>query len=191
MNGKYTTQNKGPRGKEFTRLSFALQNFGGFTLVETLVAISILLLAVMAPLTIAHHGIASTSFARDQVIATYLAQDAIEAIITQKRQNALLRADNWLNNMSGCPVDCIVNPLKIGQSNFTESCNVTCPIKYDDSSGMYGYDTGNPTKFTRTVAFENVQNNSDEAKVTVTVSWKSSLLTKSFSIKTNIFNTQL
>ena len=72
----------------------------GFTLVETLVAISILLLAVTAPLTIAYQGIASTSFVRDQIIATYLAQDAIEAIITQKRQNSLLE-NNWLEKMNG------------------------------------------------------------------------------------------
>ena len=162
----------------------------GFTLVETLVAISVLLLAITAPLVIAYQGIASTSFARDQIIATYLAQDAIEAIITQKRQNSLLE-NNWLEKMNGCSVNCTVDSLKIGQNDFMKSCGGSCPIKYDLTTALYGYDNGIPTKFTRTVMFENVSNNSDEAKVTVTVSWKSSLLMKSFSIKTNIFNTQL
>ena len=56
----------------------------GFTLIESLVAISILLLSISAPLTIASKGLASSFFARDQITAFYLAQDAVEYIRDRK-----------------------------------------------------------------------------------------------------------
>jgi Tfp pilus assembly protein PilV len=52
----------------------------GFTLLEALVAISILMVAVAAPITIAQKGISSAVYTKEQMIASYLAQDAIEYI---------------------------------------------------------------------------------------------------------------
>jgi prepilin-type N-terminal cleavage/methylation domain-containing protein len=44
----------------------------GFTLVEALVAISILLVAIIAPMQIAYQGIAFTKYAKNQLVAQYL-----------------------------------------------------------------------------------------------------------------------
>lgn len=58
----------------------------GFTILETLVAISILLLALTAPLVIVSQALRSSYFSRDQITAYYLAQEAIE-YLRNKRDN--------------------------------------------------------------------------------------------------------
>lgn len=50
----------------------------GFTILETLVAISILILAITAPLAIIAQALRSSYYARDQITAYYLAQEAVE-----------------------------------------------------------------------------------------------------------------
>ncbi len=69
----------------------------GFTLIETLIAISILLIVIVGPMTIAQKGIQSSFYSSDQVTATFLAQEAMEAI-REVRDNealdALRKAEN-------------------------------------------------------------------------------------------------
>jgi prepilin-type N-terminal cleavage/methylation domain-containing protein len=52
----------------------------GFTLIETLVAVSIVSLAVTGPLVAASRSIVSAEVARDKLIASYLAQEGVEYI---------------------------------------------------------------------------------------------------------------
>jgi len=52
----------------------------GFTLVEALVAISILMVAVTSPMMIAQKSISTAILTKDQMTASFLVQDAIEAI---------------------------------------------------------------------------------------------------------------
>jgi hypothetical protein len=52
----------------------------GFTLIEALVAISILMIAIASPIMLAQKGLSSSILSRDQMIASFLVQDGIEAI---------------------------------------------------------------------------------------------------------------
>ncbi len=61
----------------------------GFSLVETLVAITILLLVIIGPLAISASTAKSTSFASEQVIAFFLAQEGLE-LVQKYRDDALL-----------------------------------------------------------------------------------------------------
>lgn len=61
----------------------------GFTLIETLVAITILIVGVLGPLTIAVRGISDGFFARNQIAANYLAQEAVEVIFNKRQTNCL------------------------------------------------------------------------------------------------------
>ena len=56
----------------------------GFTLMETLVAISILLIAVVAPMSTIGGALSFIYIARDQMIAVNFAQEGIE-VVRQKR----------------------------------------------------------------------------------------------------------
>lgn len=65
----------------------------GFSLVETLVALTILLLVMIGPMTITMSSARSTSFASEQVTAFFLAQEGVE-LVEQFRDNRLLDAAN-------------------------------------------------------------------------------------------------
>ena len=65
-------------------------NIKGFTLVETLVAISILMIAIVGPMTIAQNGLSSSIYAREQFIAQFLAQDALEYVRNVRDNNTNL-----------------------------------------------------------------------------------------------------
>ncbi len=52
----------------------------GFTILETLVAIAILIIAITGPLAIVAQSLRSSYFSRDQITAYYLAQEAIEYV---------------------------------------------------------------------------------------------------------------
>ena len=49
----------------------------GFTLIETLVAVSLLTVAIVAPMTLTARSLSAAYYARDQITAFHLAQEAI------------------------------------------------------------------------------------------------------------------
>lgn len=69
----------------------------GFTLVETLVAISILLIVIVGPMTITSRTAKSTTFSSEQVTAFFLAQEGAE--LAQKARDELL-LKNFLDTSS-------------------------------------------------------------------------------------------
>jgi prepilin-type N-terminal cleavage/methylation domain-containing protein len=71
------------------RLQFKIKGKQGFTLVETLIAVAILALALVPPTYTAYQSVISANFAKDQMIANYLAQDAMDYIIAKKNQNII------------------------------------------------------------------------------------------------------
>lgn len=73
----------------------------GFTLVEAMVAISILSLAVTGPMIIAQKGIGAAIYARDQITAFYLAQEAVEYIRNVRDTNRINNI-SWLTSLTPC-----------------------------------------------------------------------------------------
>lgn len=166
----------------------------GFTLIETLVAISILVIAIAAPMTLASQSLSIAFYARDQITAFHLAQEAIEAIRSKRDGNVLL-------NMSGFPTDLLADipsftglPFTIDtRDNAMVLCDPACaPIRNHAFTGLYGYgSTVNgwaDTRFTRTVAVTQVGGSPDEIKVAVEVKWRSGpYRERSFTMSTNLY----
>lgn len=81
------------------------QNYtAGFTLVEALVAISILMIAIASPMTLAQKGLSTATLSKDQMTAAFLAQDAIEAVKNIRDQTAIRGSltNDWLDAFSNC-----------------------------------------------------------------------------------------
>jgi len=173
----------------------------GFTLVEAMVAISILSLAVTGPLVIAQKGIGSAIYARDQITAFYLAQEAVE-FIRNVRDSNRISGTLWLSQFSGCKEDGNGRRCQIDSQypNFETSGAIsTCPsgvcvpISLNSSTNIYGYSSGGgwkPTIFTRTISIDERTKPNVEAVITVTISWTTKLFTpiKTFTIQEHIFN---
>ena len=111
----------------------SLSTSSGFTLVETLVAITILMIAIAGPLTVAEKGLSASIYARDQLIASYLAQDEMEYIKNVLDTNQLTSSSfnqyaNWWLNFSGVTLDTCTN---------TSPCGIDTTSPYDvDNSKM-------------------------------------------------------
>ena len=59
-------------------MKISLYNQSGFSLVETLVAISLLLIVIVGPMTISAKSAKSSTFATEQIQAFFLAQEGLE-----------------------------------------------------------------------------------------------------------------
>jgi prepilin-type N-terminal cleavage/methylation domain-containing protein len=162
----------------------------GFTLIETLVAISVLTMIIIGPLSLATKSIGASLVSQNQITAFYLGQEAIEYVLNI-RDNNFLQSIDWLNGLNqcfganGCYVDI--------PNNIINSCGANCPkIKYDGTGGFYyNYQTGQDTIFTRTVKITkiNIGGAQDEARIEVTVQWLEKFGgQKSFTLQKDIFN---
>lgn len=148
---------------------------GGFTLIETLFAVLILAIALTGPLTIAAKAFNSALVAKDQTIAFFLAQDAVE-YIRFKRDTTALRNEAWLTGLSACfsasnPHGCYIDSR---QDTIAACASSGCPsMRFNTAEGWYSYSSGdNATIFTRTVTLATVANNADEENLTVKVTWR-------------------
>lgn len=152
----------------------------GMTLIETLVAISILAVAIVAPMSLTMQSLSSAYYARDQVIAFNLAQEAIESVRSVRDGNILRIALNQPE--ASCSPTNLLCGIPIGsdftidtRNNWITPCQGTCPhLQTDPQQTLYGYESGwNDTIFTRTVRAEFVGEANDEIRVTVTITRES------------------
>lgn len=157
----------------------------GFTIIETVIAIFILSLAMGTLLTLAANGYYSVRYARNQIVADNLVQEAVE-VIRNTRDNALYdeatnTAARWAqlrNTFNPCFTTngCVVDIYTTG--SLVVACSAKCPyLTYYENQGIYGYSFaypfsgGNtfPTSYVRTVKMSQTQN--DHIRGTVTVEW--------------------
>lgn len=161
----------------------------GFTLIETLVAITVVVTAIAGPLAIATKGLSSAFFARDQIAAFYLAQEAIEYIRNVRDTNTLSDNPDWLSGFASCVSgDCTIDATELQVGNAVALCpQGGCPaLKYNEISGLFNHRTGNESPFTRTVRLSTV--NGNEVSIGVTISWKTGIFSRQFKVRENILN---
>jgi prepilin-type N-terminal cleavage/methylation domain-containing protein len=182
----------------------------GFSLIETLVAITILLIVIINPMTISSRAAKSSSFSSEQVIAFFLAQEGLE--LAQKGRDDFLipyfggtNPDPWGDftntngsfrhcfTTNGCGLtisttvhgDVVVTPCVGGTS--------PCQLYYDTGAGAkrarYVYTTtAMMTPYNRRIYFENI--GTDEVKVRSRVTWRTGSLRaeQMIEVETRLFN---
>ncbi|HEC94179.1 MAG TPA: prepilin-type N-terminal cleavage/methylation domain-containing protein [Candidatus Kaiserbacteria bacterium] len=172
----------------------------GFTLIETLVAIAIIMIAITGPFAATENSINAATIAHDKSTATFLAQEGIEYIhairdkvyIKECFSNSGVNCSGWWNIFTIGPgydvlqcvgtTPCTLDMTKSQYDNlppFTSngalsSCSVgTCGQLY--ITPTYAYTTsalGNTkTIFSRKIVTTNLGSNAIKVKVTVTWGW--------------------
>lgn len=157
----------------------------GYSLVEVLVAISILLVAIVGPMTIASQSLQYSQFSAQQNTAFFLAQEGIEAAFDIRAASGLDHLDNptgagswdWATaaNVSDCRA---ANGCGIDWRDRTVTNNIVacgsgaCQLYYDDTASRahYTHVAGAITPFTRVIRFSNIS--PTVVEVTATVSWE-------------------
>jgi len=167
------------------------QGQSGFSLFETLVAIFILMLAIAGAMSLTQKSLSASYYARDQVIASFLAQDAIEYIrnirdkaynITQGQHTPELWGTYfgtyWPGSgaSSSFKIDTTADPTTNPVNAFSgdgSTCQTTNLI-FHSSTGIYNHDDTDgspPSRFYRCVTMtSNAAGN--EVLLDVVVGWK-------------------
>lgn len=176
----------------------------GYSLVEVLVAITVLLIALVGPLTIAHSGLKRSVQSKDTTQAVFLAQEGIEAIVKLREDAALAAsaysnlAQVWTNTFStlntrcsgssGCGVT-IANDGSIVTNSVYQCSGSNCLIKYQASDRVpykQGASvSGTDTAFTRSIQV--VVTGNSHARVRSTVSWTGANAS-SVTLETYVYN---
>jgi len=178
----------------------------GFTLVEALVAITILILGVLGPLSVATRGITDGLIAKDEITATQLAQEGVELVRTKIASD--YKADknsftSWLSGLDACISSA---PCKVEvKNNFYFPCTPLpsqgCSIRYRSADGIYvEYNSTDLSQFgvvfNRTIQITKPSVVSPmtttfgdpEVEVTVVVSWLNKTQLRSVNLSNYIYN---
>jgi len=175
----------------------------GVVLLEAIIAIGVLVAMVTGSLLLLSSSSRSVRSANDRLIATYLAQDAVEWIRARWYYNRqFVGGSGWLTHIQ-CPTgrtcgletqtDVIVPTTGISECTLLNNCILRQP---DPTSPQYSHfdpvSAAVDTPYTRTIVVQTADvdgdGTHDEAEYTVTVSWSSGSGTDSVEILTTLYN---
>jgi prepilin-type N-terminal cleavage/methylation domain-containing protein len=120
----------------------------GFTLVETLVAIAIFTMSILGLMSVMAQGISDTTYAKQKIIATYLAQEGIEYVRNMRDTEVFLQnSEEWggfIANNSLVPydIDSIDFPgftrvISVTDSILAGGAEVSSTVTWGQSSGLH------------------------------------------------------
>jgi type II secretory pathway pseudopilin PulG len=151
----------------------------GFTLVEALVALSILIVGIISGFILVTKALYDVTIIQDRLTASFLAQEGLELVRQIRDTNYLNKlkegTGNWDDglsdgtftvsvNITSPPGSIILDPLAPGERRY---------LKYTSSSPpyLYNYDIGDETTFERTIQITHIP--PDEIKIQSILTWKS------------------
>jgi Tfp pilus assembly protein PilV len=162
-----------------------MKNYRAFTLVETMVAVAILTVAIIAPFTAAQRALDASYAARDQLIAASLAQDGLEYVREVRMNNYLASPSSYdpfggMDSAPDCraPNTCTVDSLQgygaagLRQCVPTGDCSAN-PL-YVTNTGNYSQTvSGTKSAFTRSISLVvNPASAPNVVRATVVITWK-------------------
>lgn len=174
----------------------------GFILVEALAAVSLLLMVLPAAMSAAISGVSVGSYSKNQVTASYLAQEGIEIIRLQRDNNMLCilfgncsGVSNWSDiilsqcgGVNGCRADF---GYGVAAPVITACTFASCPsalLNVHKTYGLYAMNTGTdwiPSIFKRIIKITSIS--SDEIVVDSTVTYPTQFGTRSVTVTDDLY----
>ncbi|MEA3399449.1 MAG: type II secretion system protein [Patescibacteria group bacterium] len=176
-------------------------NNKGFTIIETLVAVLILALALNSLFAVISTNIFSAKYAKNEITAMYLAQEAIDHI-RNDRDTVASQGNDWSQFLFNYGYDISTSSTSLCFSGdgcyfdannwdpyAIQACSGECPpFTFDSSVSQESYYTYNSfydeTFFARKIRM--IPLNSDEIAVLVEVNWINGSRNKTYNLSTSL-----
>lgn len=153
------------------------QNMAGFTLLETIVAVGLIVVGLVSALALITNSLFYVSNIQDRLIAANLAAEGIE-VVRNIRDNNWLQNLAWNNGLADGDYQVAYDSMLL--SSFSGS-----PLLLD-SNGAYNYTLGAATSYVRKISIANLSNY--EIRIIATVTWQRRGITYSSSAEDHLFN---
>lgn len=184
-------------------------NKKGETLIEVITALTSLVLAGVAAVTVIISMMQSNAISKEYLIAQNLAREGIEGVITIRNTNWLrfpsTKDADWLCvNANLNPVTCttrvdITNNYRLNYKNnkFILENEASTPIAPETgnafqlnltSTSLYTHESGENSGFYRMIKFEQIDGSTDKYKVTATVQWMNRSKVNEYKLSSIITN---
>src|SRR3989339_431803 len=152
----------------------------GFTLVELLVAATLIMSVFGSILALVNYSIYAMSFIRNNLVASFLAQEGIELVIKKRGENWIAGENFNLGLDPGIyEADYVDGLEKLPDLSEQRSLN------FDENFG-YQYGSGQVTDFMRLISVSEVS--IDHLKISSVVSWKSRNKDFSIVVEDHLYN---
>lgn len=190
----------------------------GFTLLETIVALSVILAAAIGPVSLVTSGLVDFSFAKNKLVAANLSQEGIELIRGLREDNiicdmlngapvwpwnedpALPNPGNTFMSSSfgvsvdnSTTIDCGIGGISMTVPILSASCSEK--LRFDPATGIYGYTGAEETIFTRCVQVKTPPDSpdsgilpADQMDIISTVTWSDRNSPRTLEIKERLYN---
>lgn len=169
-----------------------------FTLVETLVAISIFTVSLLGIMSVLASSIANINYAKRKMVATYLAQEGIEYVRNMRDTYVLYPGNSWdkfkiklipCNKNSECGINDL---LPATDTRFTFKCSASSKCNlYINDNGSYSTQSGTDSGFVRKIWMIPITDANDgvnEVKIFSKVEWTQGSGLYSITFSENLFN---
>ena len=162
-----------------------------FTLVEVLIAISILIIGILSGFILITRALYNVAVIKDRLTASFLAQEGIE-LTRQIRDSNFLRI---LDEESADWRDGLRDGTYIIKSNVEgdESIQLVSSIPseapnffYDNGLKIYNYSTGEPTTFNREIKITTIS--ADEIRVESIMKWRTKRINFDLFVEDHLYN---
>ncbi len=155
-----------------------LQHNKGYLLIESVVAITLLVVGFLGMLALLSNSIALNRVINDQFIANYLAAEGIE-IIKNLIDSNVIQGKPWNENINA-------GDFEVDYQSSQLEPNQGRPILFDENIKKYGYGSGNQTFFKRKISVDFVS--PEQVKVNSIVNWSTRKGKFEINLEDHFFN---
>jgi hypothetical protein len=161
-------------------------HLSAFTLVEALIAMSILIIGIISSFILVTRALYNTSIIQDRLTASFLAQEGLESVREIRDSNYIKKINGGSNGWAdGLQSGIYRISFENGLEKITDLSEAT--LYFHDDTGLFDYNSsGTLTSFKRQIQIDKISDY--ELRITITVSWQTKGINYSLQAEDHLFD---